>query len=305
MQSSHLCNLVVPAYNEAGTITACLTSVYESPLPSGFAWREWILLDGGSLDGTDNRARSWGAEVIPGLLSIRRPAGARQGLTADFMTLQRELLLDQGRHDEIVVVLEGDSAVLRDSISNLLEPFKAQRQLAAAFGACRASDRSWGHWASAFQIEVAECLARLQNPATPRAMGRLFAYRVGMFRDLELRNDAGGHDNQFASFMMARRLLGWRVSNAIALVSPSAGFHEFSLQTRRTIASEIACHEAHSPNVKRRPPLRTQARAFLSCGLTDPVRAGAYLIARLRLALLRTVRPLQFDAAWERPNSTT
>src|SRR6476620_8483600 len=70
-------SVLIPAYNESSSIDSVVAA-----LRSTGAWREIIVVDDGSSDGTAARARSAGAHVISHPYNIGNGAAVKTGIRA-------------------------------------------------------------------------------------------------------------------------------------------------------------------------------------------------------------------------------
>lgn len=299
------CILVVPAYNEANRISQCLDTLVRSDIPEGFLWSEWIVLDGASDDGTAEIAEKWAAENKYASFRVIS-SSVRRGITADFADFQR-YILDDRYDDFIVVVVEADTEVRSNTLSELLMPFRNNPRLAATFGSCLADDRSWGRWASTFQLEATERLSKLLGSNRSRAMGRIFAYSVGILRGFVWQPGCGGHDAQLDAFLKLRNLPAMSISSACVMTMPARGYQDFFLQTDRIFASMAAtkaCFGQSTDFDYMECSVSMRYRAFLKSALRDPLRASAYLIARAMCLIWQKTRRREFVEAWATSSST-
>ena len=295
--------LAIVAYNEAGRIARCLESVKNSPPPPGLTWREWFILDGGSSDKTIDVAREWHMKSSSAIPFTIRTVTERRGLSADLSEFRAQLIAEE-RQNEIVVIVEADSTLLANSISNLLRPFLELPDLVETFGICRVDDYSRGRWASGFQLDVSEELARLTDPTKPRAMGRLFAYRVGGLGDFAIIPNAGGFDDQLSAFMNSKHLEARIVPDAVVVITSPTGYRDFYLQTSRVQAGSTATRDVYGAERDNRPTRRLKLRAFINQALKHPLRAVAYLVARLVTLVWLYKKPLKFKDTWTPSLST-
>jgi biofilm PGA synthesis N-glycosyltransferase PgaC len=108
--------VIVPAYNEAGTIADTIRSLQaQTAAPA-----EIIVVDDGSTDGTGDLARSLGATVV------RPPAntGSKAGAQTFALPLVRT---------EFAIAVDADTTLAPDAVANLLPAF-AEPRVAAACG---------------------------------------------------------------------------------------------------------------------------------------------------------------------------
>lgn len=295
------CRLVVPAYNEAGRIGRCLDAVASSPLPTGWRWTAWAVLDGASTDGTPDMVRSWAEERdCPPLAVLVAPA--REGKAVD-LGRHHACLLAEADPDEVVVVVDADAEVGSDTLAALLAPFVEQPSTAVVWGVDAPDDTSVGRWASSFQMELVGELARRAGASAPRAYGRLFAYRVGALRDSPW-GPGQLDDIQLARFVAERSLPVVSVWSATVAATPAHGWRDFYLQTYRFYWARA---EEGASTICAAPPLggdRQALDAFAAVARRHPARAGAYLLARLGAAVYHRLRREQFSALWAPATST-
>jgi cellulose synthase/poly-beta-1,6-N-acetylglucosamine synthase-like glycosyltransferase len=116
-------SVVVPAFNESGTIAATVRSLVASDHPV-----EVVVVDDGSADGTADiveRLR------LPNVRVVRKPNGGKpSALNAGIAA---------SRHD-VVVMLDGDTVFEPATVGNLVAPF-ADPQVGAVAGNARVADR--------------------------------------------------------------------------------------------------------------------------------------------------------------------
>jgi len=98
-------SIVIPVYNAAKTVDACLRSVLNQEPPE----KEVVVVDGGSTDGTVERVKKYPVKLIhqevPGL-AIARNMGAEVG------------------KGDAIVFLDGDCIAKEDLIRNMLKPLE-------------------------------------------------------------------------------------------------------------------------------------------------------------------------------------
>ncbi|HYP43848.1 MAG TPA: glycosyltransferase family A protein [Propionibacteriaceae bacterium] len=123
-------SVVIPAFNEAGFLSAALESLRQQDFRGGF---EVIVVDNNSTDDTAAIARQYGARVVheaqPGVCAAR----------------QRGTCEARG---EIVVSTDADTVHPRDWLSRLDAQFRARPDAVAVAGPCRYLDPPW--WAAVF-----------------------------------------------------------------------------------------------------------------------------------------------------------
>ena len=295
------CELVVPAYNEANRLGRALDSVLEAPLPAGWAWTHWSVLDGASDDGTPEFARSWAATHRSPPLSVVT-APHRRGKAAELGDWHRRLLCTPGLdQDHVILVLDADVAVEPRSIAALLAPFANDAELAVVWGVDSVDRRTTGYRASAFRVEAVSQLARLAGPNAPRAYGRFFAYRparlagfcwdAGQVDDLQLARHAAAHGLTVRS--------AW---DATVRVTPARGYRNLSHQTYRSF--DARAREQDKGEVDATDPLADRLLAAALVARHDPGGALAYALARIVCAGMHLLRPTPFSDAWD-PALTT
>lgn len=118
-------SVVVPAFNAAGTISACLQAIHAA----AGAGAEVLVVDDGSTDETPALARQAGANVL--LQSRRGPAAARNAGA-------------EAAAGAILVFVDADVIVHADAIGRILDAFRADPGLTAVFGSYDASPRVRG-----------------------------------------------------------------------------------------------------------------------------------------------------------------
>lgn len=118
-------SVIVPAYNAARTIGACLDAIHAS----AGALAEVIVVDDGSTDETSTLARQSGALVH--LQSRRGPAAARNCGAA-------------AASGDVLVFVDSDVLVQPESIGRMLAALEADPELAAVFGSYDAAPRVTG-----------------------------------------------------------------------------------------------------------------------------------------------------------------
>ena len=294
------CVLVIPAHNEERAIARALDAVHAGALPDGFAWRAWVVVDDGSVDGTVRVVREWAARH-PEIPLRLQSDGARLGKTARLEQVHRALV-SGGDLDAVCVGLDADSVPDRGAVAALVAPFAARPELAMSSGLDLPAGRRFGTRASVFQRTVTARLARSCGAAVPRAVGRLYAYRVAALRDFHWRDGSMGDDVQMAAWVQGRGLPFLSVWDAVVRMQPAASWRDFYRQTYRArVAGRVlAAMGVAAP----RPAAARRLRAFARTAAADPLGAGAYLVARAVAAGMHRVRPAAFRAAWEISPST-
>jgi FkbM family methyltransferase len=295
------CLLVIAAYDEEARIASCLDSLLEAALPEDFRWSEWVLLDGGSSDGTLSIARDWArwSEEAPPLRMLTSPA--RRGKALDLNALHEELI-DAGRLNEVVVVCDADVVLEPEALKALLLSFAESPSAAVAWGLPLPDRRGIGTLASAFQMTLTAELVRAAGPYAIRSEGRLFAYRLGALAEFRWRSGWVADDTQVADFVAARGLEARTASGAVALTTPAGSYLDFYRQTYRYYAARAKARALGSTHgqMERKP----MAAVALHAALADPSGAAAYVVARFVSSVRHRLSPIRFDDAWE-PAPTT
>lgn len=100
---AHSVSVVIPAYNAARTLSACLDSVYHQTFPI----REVIVVDDGSTDQTAEIARRYPCILIESVCNRGVSAARNAGIAA--------------ATGEILFLLDSDEALTADSVANAVE----------------------------------------------------------------------------------------------------------------------------------------------------------------------------------------
>lgn len=108
-------SLIIPVYNAAATLEACLTSVISSLVPI-----QVIVVDDGSTDATCSIARRFPCEVLHTNRNTGAAAARNRGARA--------------ASGDILFFLDGDMLMERDTAARILEIFRADPSLDALFG---------------------------------------------------------------------------------------------------------------------------------------------------------------------------
>jgi glycosyltransferase involved in cell wall biosynthesis len=298
MRTTH-CVLVVPAHNEAASIARCLSSARDSPLPRGFDWREWRILDDGSTDQTAEHVRSWAREnqTIPVTLVS---ASARRGKIATVKSCH-EALIGQGHLQDIIVFMDADVTIKSDALTVLLAEFD-DSDVVAATGLSLPNRRRLGCRGAAFQIELAANFAQELGPNFTRIEGRLYAYRLGALADFHLQAGLIVEDTQITEFLVEHKLRVRSAFGAVINVTPAASYWDFYKQTYRAFQAAALA----GPRFPSRTYLTTPfaRRALLLTVRADPIGAVAYTAARTVAALLHGIRPVTFTDQFLASEST-
>ncbi|MHB1523800.1 MAG: FkbM family methyltransferase [Candidatus Dormibacteria bacterium] len=297
-----MCDLVVPAHNEASTLPGSLDSVLAASLPPGWAWGRWTVLDGGSTDGTSAAAQSWSSSHASPPLGVVT-AATRRGKAAELGEWHQRIACAEDDH-HVVVVLDGDCAIDSGSMVALLRPFQEDPQMAVVWGADTVDGPRRGRRASAFQMEVVLKLAQLAGTRAPRAYGRFFAYRVGALRDFSW-HSGQVDDLQLARHVAARGLRCQSAWDATVRVTPARGYRDFYLQTYRYFWANRQERLSNSGSgVSGAPRALDRALAASFTAAADPIGALAYAAARLFAAGIHLTAPARFAARWPVARST-
>lgn len=286
------CRLLVPTFNERHRVERCLTSVFQASLPKACVWREWAVLDDASSDGTPEVAETW-AKAHPEIRMrvVRKPhrSGKASSIDTYFSEVRHQEWLD-----DIIVQVDADVVVQRDAISALLNAFLSDLLLGVAWGADEADDRTFGRWASTFQLEAVNRQLAISPINTPRAYTRFLAYRPRMLADFRWDTGAIRDDDSIANFVRERRVRTTNVLNARVTATPAAGYEDFYRQTYR----------AYAQRGRLALMSRKRARAATAVALQHPFWAGAYLVARVICAIRHRLFPANFSHLWAPSLST-
>ncbi|MEU5565920.1 bifunctional polysaccharide deacetylase/glycosyltransferase family 2 protein [Micromonospora musae] len=190
-------SVIVPAYNEKEGIEAAVRSLADGDHPGGI---EVIVVDDGSTDGT--------ADIVDGLRLpnvrvVRKPNGGKSSALNTGVALARH---------ELIVMVDGDTVLERDSVRRLVQPF-ADRQVGAVAGNVKVGNRKsliakWQHieYVIGFNLD-----RRLYE--TLRCMSTVPG-AIGAFRRQALRYAGGMSDDTLAEdtdITMAMGRAGWKV----------------------------------------------------------------------------------------------
>jgi cellulose synthase/poly-beta-1,6-N-acetylglucosamine synthase-like glycosyltransferase len=301
---SQLVVLMVPAHNEVATVADCLTAADAAELPAGSAWREWIVVDDASSDGTDRAVLQW-SNQHPRPLRLERMA-TRSGKAAALNRVHR-LMLEADRLADVVVVVDADARLEVGALKHLVGPFLRDHQLAVVWGVAHPSRVRRGSRASAFQMKLSvELVLRCPRTAV-LALGRFFAYRVGALSAFEW-DPTQVEDVDLARWLTDRRLEVRSVPEAVVSTSPARGWRDFYLQTYRLHTHKYRGRANSIPaaSTGSTPPISRLAKvvAVAKVAVTDPIGAVAYLMARAVAPAIHRVAPGTFGGAWEVATST-
>jgi hypothetical protein len=293
------CHLVVPAFNEEDRIVRCLEAVLASPLPGRCSWSEWVILDGASTDATVERALATARRIpeMPALRIVTAPQ--RQGKAADLGAWHRRLLAEGAGTADLVVIIDADAAPEHHSIAAILRPLLDDEGLGVVWGTDRPDDTSIGRWASTFQMRLVDGLWRARGAETPRAYGRFLAYRPAAISGFSWQSHANLDDVQLAEWVERERVPVRSAGGATVLVTPAGSQHDFLKQTVRywTAVPDAATALGRTDRSGGLPVAARLAAAH-------PLRAGAYLVARLRAQRTQRHDRAELTHVWSPPAST-
>jgi hypothetical protein len=287
------CTLVVPARNEESRIGACLREVGATPLPEGAYWREWIICDDASTDGTIVEARKAAASMGFDRLSIRR----HENRVRKPLLLQgaHRGLLEHSARDEAVIAMDADVKPEPQTFRALLQPFLDDPKLAVVWGDDRPKRSHRRQRPATFQMELKAAIARAAGPTAARAYGRLFAYRLDSLRDFEWVPHTVADDVQLAWFARAHNLPVWSAWRATVQVTPAETLRDFYIQTYREKFKPPFRDADLAPDAHERTFAGPAKRAILTAGASavahDPLGAVAYLMYRIAAEVIRRTHP--------------
>lgn len=253
------------------------------------------MLDDASVDGTPELADEWGLDHPDIPLRVIRNRW-RSGKPANLGSYHDQLLESDRVHD-VVVVVDADSAVKSSSLACLVAPLSDEDRCAVTWGLDEVDDARLGRWASAFQMEAVTELACLVGLTTPRAYGRLFAYRVGSLKGFTWRRGEISDDFQLARYVRRAGIPARTVEGARILATPAGNSEDFYLQTFKFVAARV---EASEPSESTKKKVRAGGRV----ALRHPMWAGAYGVASARASIRHRIQPTTFSATWTPPSST-
>ncbi|MGC5021574.1 bifunctional polysaccharide deacetylase/glycosyltransferase family 2 protein [Micromonospora sp. DT47] len=190
-------SVIVPAYNEKEGIAAAVRSLATGDHPGGI---EVIVVDDGSTDGTADIAEALG---LPNVRVVRKPNGGKPSALNTGVALARH---------ELIVMVDGDTVIERDSVRRLVQPF-ADPQVGAVAGNVKVGNRDsliakWQHieYVIGFNLD-----RRLYE--TLRCMSTVPG-AIGGFRRQALVYGGGMTDDTLAEdtdITMALGRAGWKV----------------------------------------------------------------------------------------------
>lgn len=129
-------SVIVPTLNEAATVGRCLTALHGLPLI-----HETIVVDGGSIDGTDSIAKALGARVVwsgPGRgVQIRAAAETAQGDV--LLILHADAVLSRAAPERIIQALTADRTAPGGCFGMQFEDQRLTRRWVAALNNLRAA----------------------------------------------------------------------------------------------------------------------------------------------------------------------
>jgi cellulose synthase/poly-beta-1,6-N-acetylglucosamine synthase-like glycosyltransferase len=258
------------------------------------------VLDDGSADRTVAVVQAWAAEHPEIPLHVRSDGG-RLGKTARLELMHAELVA-AGRLHDIAIGLDADSTPDAGAVAALVEPFAGNDALAMTSGLDLPGRARWGTHASSFQRHVTARLARSCGAGVPRAVGRMYAYRIGRLHDFHWRDGSMGDDVQMAAWVQQQDLPFLSVWGAVVRMAPAASWRDFYRQTYRARVARrtLAAMGVSAPQVEQRRRLA----AFVRTAARRPLGAAAYVIARLVAVAMHRLRPATFRATWEISPST-
>lgn len=287
------CTLVVPAHNEASRIGPCLREVGRAFLPPGVHWREWIICDDASVDGTVDEARRAAAAV--GFHRLRIMERACRAGKSGVLQGAHAYLLASASPDEVVVLLDADVKPDVETFTELLRPFLDDPDLSVVWGDDRATPTHWRQGPATFQMYLKSAIGQAESQGAVRASGRLCAYRLGSLRDFSWAAHSVADDVQLAWFAATHRLSVRSAWRATVQVTPADTFKDFYVQTYRPrfrkwapgveVAGWAQGHPFAGPT--RRAVIRGVARAAAG----DPLRGLSYLVYRVLAAGIRRISP--------------
>ena len=291
------CVLVVPAYNEAGSISSCLDAAHKATLPQGFFWTYWLVVDDASTDGTAEIVEQWSSRTRSAPLVLqrfRKRAGKQRALNYCHSTLiQRDEL------DTIVICCDADGEVDSQCFVNLLGTFQNSAAISIVSGVKLPFRYGFGQLASAFQLFALLDLWRSLGTETYRADSSVFAYRVSQLTDFVWQPNRALDDVQLIDFAWERRLRVTSRWDAIIRVRPSSRFRDFYRQLTRRPRADTE-HSAVPPSATRLYKLGALARTLAR----HPVEGCAYIVIRALSEIIRLTDRSHFTDLWQTPITT-
>jgi len=271
----------------------CLQEVGATPLPADAYWRQWIVCDDQSTDGTIAQARR--AAASAGLARLRIMKHEERGGKEVLLRDAHRSLLTNCPGSEVIVVIDADVWPEPQTFRELLQPLLDDPQLAVVWGDDRPKPTSLKQRPATFQAQLTIAMNKAMGPAVARPYGRLFAYRLGSLRDFTWTPHSAPDDYQFASFVSSRKLPTMSAWNATVQVTPAETFRDFYVQTYRP-RFMVSFAESQRPPEVREPMLSGPTpRAILTGGLTalvhDPLGGVAYCVYRIAAGFVRRTNP--------------
>ncbi|MCB8961254.1 MAG: glycosyltransferase [Ardenticatenales bacterium] len=199
--------VIIPAYNAARTIGACLQALQQQTLPADQF--EILVIDDGSTDDTGAIAASYGARVLR--KERGRPAAARNaGIAA--------------AHGDIVCFTDADCEPLPDWLAQIVAPLLSDNTIAGSKGVYRTRQRA--PIARFVQLEYQEKYSQLAGQS---AINMVDTYSAAFRRDILLAHD--GFDTRFP--YAEDRELAYRLAAAGCkfAFAPAAAVYHFHAAT--------------------------------------------------------------------------
>jgi glycosyltransferase involved in cell wall biosynthesis len=128
--SMPLVSVIVPSYNHARFVIACLNSVLADPYPA----KELVVIDDGSTDGSDELIRRWVEEHPDAAAAVRFAARPNRGQTA---TLNELVATATG---EYVAYVASDDMLEQGGLGARVAYLESHPDKHAVFGDCRVVD---------------------------------------------------------------------------------------------------------------------------------------------------------------------
>lgn len=307
------CVLTIPAFNEQDALPRCLDAILAAPLPRGAVWDEWVLLDGGSTDGTVARWRTWAA-AHPDLVLRVQHSGERLGKAVELEQIHSALVARR-EPQLLMVVCDADTKVDPTAFLHLLKPFSDDPKMAVVWGVALPHGPKKRRRASWFQSRLTATAACRLGPEAIQANGRLFATRPSSLEGFAWRPGLTADDTQLAAFVRDAGIRHKSASRAVTRIVAARGWREFYLQTYRCYAATtllstsanygyggVASASATAHQARRRLKILFGALAVES--LRNPVDAISYVVARCVCFVLHRFSPVEFADAWPTSRST-